>query len=133
MPVEIIEGMPMPQMKRRGAPPKYPWLQLKPGAAFKFAEGVTFAGARSMASQMTAPAKAKFAVRETASGIYCWRIDGTPYEVQNGNYAQTISQIENYQAEPATQTIVMGHQAATREYLPENASPTIDQIIDALI
>lgn len=112
MVAEIITGMPIPSMKRRGAPPRYPWLSLKPGQAFKFADGVTFAGARSMASTMTAAAKVKFAVRETATGIYCWRVDGTPFELANGNYAQTVDAIDNYgaQAEPAKQTAIMGYE-----------------------
>lgn len=91
MVAEIIKGMPVPSLKRRGAAPKYPWLQLKPGDAFRFADDVTFGGARSMASQHTVgeTGKWKLVVRQTDDGIYCWRVDGTPYELQNGNVPQT--------------------------------------------
>lgn len=93
MVAEIIKGMPIPAMKRKGAAPKYPWTTIQPGQAFKFDLGVSFAGARSMASQHMAGAmgKAKFVVRETAEGLFCWRVDGTEYELQHGNAAQTVA------------------------------------------
>lgn len=92
----IVNGKPIPSMKRKGAPPKYPWLHLKPGQAFRFSDDVTFGGARSMASMHRggATAKWKFVVRQCDDGIWCWRVDGTPYELQNGNVAENVAVIE---------------------------------------
>lgn len=98
MVAEIVTGKSIPAMKRRGARPKYPWLQLKPGQAFRFDADVTFAGARSMASAHTAGATAKwkFIVREAEDGIWCWRVDGTQHELQNGNTQAVASVVEGY-------------------------------------
>lgn len=114
MVAEIITGKPIPPMKRRGAQPKYPWITLQPGDAFRFADDVTYSGARSMASQHMAGslARAKLIVRQTEDGIYCWRVDGTPYELQNGNYSETPAPIQQYgaAATPAKQAEVMGYE-----------------------
>lgn len=105
MVAEIICGKSIPSMKRRGAPPKYPWLQLQPGEAFRFDGEVTFSGARSMASQHTGgvTAKWKFIVRQCEDGIWCWRVDGTEFELQNGNEAQFAPKVAfDPAAKPAT-------------------------------
>ncbi len=98
MVAEVVKNKPIPRMKRNGASPKYPWLQMKPGDAFRFDSGVTFGSARSMASQHQAgeTAKWKFAVRQCDDGIYCWRIDGTAHELQNGNSSQEAPRIDGY-------------------------------------
>lgn len=95
MVAEIVTGKSIPNLKRRGAVPKYPWLQLKPGQAFRFDKDVTFAGARSMASQhhIGETAKWKFVVRECEDGIWCWRVDGTAHELQNGNVHQVADRV----------------------------------------
>ncbi len=109
MVAEIITDKKIPHMKRKGAMPKYPWLQMKPGDAFRFDAGVTFSSARSMASQHQAgeTAKWKFAVRQCDDGIYCWRIDGTVHELQNGNAAQTADRIAIDPAKPASRMEVV--------------------------
>lgn len=108
---EIIDGMKMPTHQRRGAKPKYPWLQLKSGQAFKFEDGISVASAKSMASHATA-GSARFAVRKTADGIYCWRIDGTDWDMPNGNYRYEPPVIENYEPDPAAsaEMTVVGYQ-----------------------
>lgn len=114
MTTEIITGLPIPHAQRRGAEPKYPWLQMKPGQAFKFTSNVTLNGARSMASQQAGSLAVKFAVRQCADGIYCWRVDGLPDEPPNGNYRQEISVVENYEPQPASETAVVGYEGKTR-------------------
>lgn len=108
----IIDGMKMPNHARRGAKPKYPWLQLKPGQAFKFAEGVSVASAKSMAAQIASGLAMKFAVRKTEDGVFCWRVDGTGWEVPNGNYRQDVPVIEDYALDPkvASETSVVGYE-----------------------
>ncbi len=103
MVAEIIKGIPVPAMKRRGAAAKYPWATMQPGDAFKFDPDVTFAGARSMASahQAGTLAHAKFVVRETDGGVMCWRVDGTPFELKSGNVAQFAPKIPDDQPGPA--------------------------------
>lgn len=98
MVAEIIKNMPIPPMKRRGAGAKYPWGVMQPGDAFQFDADVSFASARSMASQHQAGhmAKAKFVVRDTAAGLFCWRVDGTAHALVNGNAAQTAPMIKGY-------------------------------------
>lgn len=112
MVAEIIDGMKIPPHQRRGAQPKYPWLQLKPGQAFKFADGVSVASAKSMAGQVAHSMAQKFAVRKTADGVFCWRIDGTDFVVPNGNYRQEAPVIEDYAADPKTaqETAVVGYE-----------------------
>lgn len=115
MTTEIITGMPLPPMHKRGAQPKYPWLQLRPGDAFKFAPGVTMNGARSMASQNSAGIK--LAVRSMPDGIYCWRIDGTPHADINGNYRQEVQVIRDYgaTATPAMESLIVGYEHKPQE------------------
>ncbi len=98
MVAEIIKNMPIPPMKRRGAGAKYPWGSMQPGDAFQFEADVSFASARSMASQHQAGhmAKVKYVVRDTANGIFCWRVDGTNHALVNGNAAQTAPIVKNY-------------------------------------
>lgn len=110
MVAEIIKAKEMPDTKRKGSPPKYPWLQMEPGDAFKFGLGVTLHSAKSMASNAAAAREIKFAVRECDDGVYCWRIDGTPYAVRNGNYPPTATVIKNYsQSAPvAKRSVVVG-------------------------
>lgn len=93
---KVLDGKAIPKMKRKGAPPKYPWLQLKPGQAFQFDQHVTIGGARSMASAMICGdhADRKFAVRQTDDGIFCWRVDGLPAALENGNHPQHAKIIE---------------------------------------
>lgn len=112
MVAEILDNIPFPPHKRRGASPKYPWLQLKPGQAFKFAEGISVASAKSMAAQMATGMAFKFAVRQTTDGVYCWRVDGTGWDIPNGNYRQEIPVIEDYADDPAPAitTSVVGYQ-----------------------
>lgn len=126
MVAEIISGKPIPQIKRKGAAPKYPWLQLKPGQAFKFVEGVTMNGARSMASQMVNQVDAKFAVRLCEDGIYCWRVDGIPDEPRNGNYRQEVPWIaeDTQRTRPAAETVVVGV-----ERLPPKPVPSDEDAI----
>lgn len=106
---EIIRGMPIPPMKRRGAVPKYPWTKLQPGEAFRFADEVTFGGARSMASQHQAgeTAKWKFVVRQCDDGIYCWRVDGTAHELQNGNSTQEAPKVVFDSSRPTIRSVVV--------------------------
>ncbi len=95
---ETIKNMPIPPMKRRGAGAKYPWSTMQPGEAFQFDADVSFASARSMASQHQAGhmAKAKFVVRDTDAGLFCWRVDGTAHALVNGNASQTAPILKNY-------------------------------------
>ncbi len=108
----IIKGMKIPPHQRRGAQPKYPWLQLKSGEAFKFAEGVSVASAKSMAGQVASGMAMKFAVRKTEDGVFCWRIDGTDFVVPNGNYRQDVPVIADYAKNPkvAEETAVVGYE-----------------------
>lgn len=87
MVAKIVDGRPIPALRRKGAPPKYPWLQLKPGQAFQFEPHVTLGGARSMASQMICGdhAHLRFAVRVEPDGIFCWRVDGIAASLASGN------------------------------------------------
>lgn len=111
MVAEIIKSKDMPENKRKGSPPKYPWLQLQPGDAFKFGPEVTLHSAKSMASNAANGREVKFAVRECDDGVYCWRIDQTKYAVKNGNYPPTIPIIQNYSesAPAAKRSSVVGH------------------------
>ena len=123
MVAEILDNIPFPPHKRRGAQPKYPWLQLKPGQAFKFADGIGVASAKSMAAQIASGIEMKFAVRQTEDGVFCWRIDGTGWEVPNGNYRQEIAVIEDYATDPkpAIETTVVG--VEPRQGIPSWAPP----------
>lgn len=116
MVAEIIQGMKIPPINRKGSAPVYPWLQLKPGQAFKFNDGVTINGARSHASQTANALGMKFAVRQTPEGIFCWRVDGLANEPKNGNYRQDVSVIEDYaaMAGPASETAVVGYEPKPR-------------------
>lgn len=106
---QVVNNMPLPPSKRKGAKSKYPWDQMQPGSAFKFDDGVTLSGASSLAYHTANARNMKFAVRKTDDGIWCWRIDGTQYDVANGNYA-TTPLVENYgdTAKPAIETDVVG-------------------------
>lgn len=106
----IVSNMPIPQIKRKGAKSKYPWRDMQPGDAFKFESEVTMAGATGLAYQTGRNIGMKFAVRLMDDGIYCWRIDGTPYATANGNYRPTAERIDNYGATtvPAKETVVVG-------------------------
>ncbi len=118
MVAEIIRNKPIPNLKRRGAVPKYPWLKLQPGEAFRFDKDVTFAGARSMASQHHAgeTAKWKFVVRECDDGIWCWRVDGTAHELQNGNKHQEADRIMlNPADKPATRSMLVSDRPQTED------------------
>lgn len=92
----IIDSKPIPRLNRRGAPPKYPWLQLKPGQAFQFEPHVTLGGARSMASQHGVGefAHLRFAVRAEPDGIFCWRVDGLAESLESGNERRLAPIIE---------------------------------------
>ncbi len=118
----IITGMPIPSPLRKGASPKYPWLQMTPGQAFKFADTVPLSSARSMASQMSATNEVKYAVRQCEDGIYCWRIDGLPAEMQNGSYAVEAKIIDDYQPAPASKVEIVGHGKLVggKELMPED-------------
>lgn len=108
MVADIIKGLPMPANVRKGAEPKYPWLQMAPGQAFKFTPNVRMSSARAMASNMAAANEVKYAVRQCEDGIYCWRIDGLPEAALNGNYAREAKVIENYEPTPASATSFIG-------------------------
>lgn len=109
----IVKNMPIPPMRRAGARRKYPWDSLQPGDAFKFEAGVSMAGAASLASAKGAVLQMKLAVRMVGDEIWCWRVDGTGYEVPNGNYRQNVDVVLNYarSAPPATETVVVGRES----------------------
>lgn len=106
----IIKNMPIPPLKRRGAKAKYPWAEIQPGQAFKFDESASMAGASSLAYQSGRQHKKKFAVRQMDDGIWCWRVDGTPYAAANGNYRPVSDVVDNYgdTASPALETNIVG-------------------------
>lgn len=116
MTVPIIDGLAIPLHQRKGAQPKYPWLQLKPGQAFKFTDGISVASAKSMATQVASGCAMKFAVRQTANGVFCWRVDGMPDAPKSGNYRQEVPVIEDYAKNPlpATETAVIGYEPKPR-------------------
>ncbi len=98
---QIIKGKPLPTLSRKGAQPKYPWGTMQPGDAFRFPMHLTIASASSMANQAGHQWQMKFVVRKDGDGsIWCWRVDGTPYEFVNGNVRQEIAiEAREYQPE----------------------------------
>lgn len=102
----IIENKPIPPLKRRGATAKYPWTQMQPGDAFKFDESATMAGAYSLAYKTGKQHRMKFAVRQTAEGLWCWRIDGTPYDTTPGAYVPIVSDFAKTITGPPLETYV---------------------------
>jgi len=107
---DIVNNKPLPPIRRRGAKPIYPWAQMQPGQAFKFNAGASMNGATSLAYQSGRQHGMKFAVRLVDGEIWCWRVDGTPYAVPNGNYRQFSERIDDYgaAAKPADETNVVG-------------------------
>lgn len=106
----IIENMPIPPLKRKGAKPKYPWNDMQPGDAFKFNPEATMAGAASLSYATGRTKGMKFAVRLVDGEIWCWRVDGTKYENQNGNERPNADLVSDYAAtaKPAQETVLIG-------------------------
>lgn len=88
--MEIISGRSIPEIRRKGAKAKYPWLQMKPGDAFCFPSDLSFSSASSMAYNAGTNYGMKFAVRQEPEGIFCYRVDGLENAPRNGNLREEL-------------------------------------------
>jgi hypothetical protein len=93
----IIKNQPIPEIRRKGARPKYPWRDMKPGDAFEFTTGVTLKSAYSAAHQQGENLAMRFVVRRDPDDrIWCWRVDGLSNQPRNGNFREEPDIVRNY-------------------------------------
>lgn len=121
---EIVKGKPLPTYSRKGAAAKYPWGEMQPGDAFRYPAHITAGSASSMANHAGHQWQRKFAVRKDSDGcIWCWRVDGTPYEHVNGNVRQEIGvERRGYTPENTDGMVVTSDKPMDLPPIPKTAS-----------
>lgn len=121
---ELVDKVPS-SVARRGAKAKYPWQTIKPGQAFKFADGLTMPSASSMAFVQSKAFSIRLVVRKEPDGIWCYRVDGLPDIPENANLRHIAASVLH---EPASEgaALIMGEDIDRRRHEWENPNINLE-------